>query len=272
MERCFTLKNGARIPRLGLGTWRAEKGEARSAVCFALQNGYRLIDTAAYYGNEEEVGAGLRDAGLRRSEVFVTSKVWVDESGYAETLRAFEASLARLGLDYLDMYMVHWPVQGKYRETCRALAELYRQKRIRVIGVSNFPVRLMRELEAEGELAPLVNQLQFHPLYFRHEEYVFCKEHGILLQAWKPLARGALDGDEGLQNIAAAHGKSTQQVLLAWALGLGLGVIPKSIKPERILQNAAVFDFALTAGEMEYLTALDRGESVSQPPEGVVLR
>ncbi len=267
----FQLRGGVEIPLLGLGTWRAAEGEARRAVCQALLAGYRLIDTAAYYGNEEEVGAGLRDAGLPRSEVFVTSKVWIDESGYEDTLRAFEKSLGRLGLEYLDMYMVHWPVQGLYKETYRAVEELYRQGRIKAIGVSNFSARLLKELDGEMEFGPMVNQLQFHPLYIRHAEYAYCREKGILLQAWKPLARGKLDGDAGLHGIAAAHGKSPQQVILRWGLQRGLGIIPKTVNPVRMQENADLFDFTLTEEEMAYINGLDKGESQSASPDGVVL-
>lgn len=271
LQSKFRLRNGAEIPLLGLGTWRAAEGEARQAVCEALRLGYRLIDTAAFYGNEAEVGAGLRDAGLPRSEVFVTSKVWIDESGYDDTLRAFEKSLARLGLDYLDMYMVHWPVQGLYKETYRAVEALYRQGRVKVIGVSNFSARLLRELDAEMEFGPMVDQLQYHPLYRRHAEEAYCRESGILLQAWKPLARGALSGDEGLCAIAGAHGKSPEQVLLRWGLQRGLGLIPKTVSPERLRVNADIFAFSLEEGEMAYIDGLDRGESQSASPDGVVL-
>ena len=267
----FALQNGVQIPLFGLGTWQAEKGQARHAVSFALQNGYRLVDTAAYYGNEEEVGEGIRDSGVRREDVFVTSKVWIDQAGYDETLAAFEASLSKLGLTYLDMYMVHWPVEGKYKETLQALTELYRQKRIRVIGVSNFPVRLLREEDGALEVPIMVDQLQFHPLYFRREEYEFCKAKGMLLQAWKPLARGAVSGDEGLVGIADKHAKTPEQVILRWLLQLGLGVIPKSVNEARILQNADIFDFQLTEEEMNYMRSLDKGKSLSKEPAGVVL-
>ncbi|MDL2253199.1 aldo/keto reductase [Ruminococcaceae bacterium OttesenSCG-928-I18] len=270
IDSTFALRNGVQIPLFGLGTWRAESGQARQAVSFALQNGYRLIDTAAYYQNEEEVGAGLRDSGIPREHVFVTSKVWIDDAGYDETLAAFEGSLTRLGLDYLDMYMVHWPVKDKYKDTYRALERLYREKRIRVIGVSNFPVRLLREMDAETETGPMVDQLQFHPLYFRGEEYEYGKGQGILIQAWKPLARGRLSEDARLLEMADKHGKTPEQVLLRWLLQLGVGVIPKSVQKQRILQNADVFDFQLEQEEMSYLCGLDKGESLSGLPDGVV--
>ncbi len=267
----FTCKNGVVVPLLGLGTWRAEKGQAQAAVCGALQHGYRLIDTASFYENEREVGAGILESGIKREDIFITSKVWVDDSGYDDTLRAFDKSITKLGVDYLDMYMVHWPVQGLYKETYRALETLYLQKRIRVLGVSNFPLRLMQEMQTQAEVPFMVNQLQFHPLYIRKEEYAYAKEHGILLQAWKPLARGLLSKEPQLVQIASSHQKTVEQVLLRWAVQLGLCVIPKTTNKQRLSENMDIFDFELTQSEMEMIGSFDKGESLSSYPESAVM-
>ncbi len=266
----YICRNGVQIPLLGLGTWRAEKKEAQTAVLKALQLGYRLIDTASFYDNEKEVGDAIAASDVGRDELFVTSKVWIDDSGYDDTLRAFEKSLKELGLDYLDMYMVHWPVRGKYKETYRAIETLYQQKRIRVVGVCNFSARLLKEMTMEMEIAPMVNQLQFHPRYIRKEELYYAKDEGILLQAWKPLARGLLSQDAKIMHMAKTYEKSAEQILLRWAVQLGLCVIPKTVRADRLLENAAIFDFELTQNEMDYLWSLDKGENLSSLPESAV--
>jgi diketogulonate reductase-like aldo/keto reductase len=242
----FRLHTGASIPKLGLGVWQTPRGEVtQKAVEAALRLGYRHIDTARVYGNESDVGAGLLASGIRRDEVFVTTKLWNDDQGYDSALRAFDASLARLGLDFVDLYLVHWPVPGKRLESWRALERLHADKRARAIGVSNFMPRHLDELLAHASVVPAVDQIEIHPFHQQRDTRAACARHGIVVEAYSPLTHGARLHDPTVAAVAERAGRSPAQVLLRWAIQHELVVLPKSSRPERIAENAAIFDFSL---------------------------
>jgi diketogulonate reductase-like aldo/keto reductase len=260
------LNNSVEMPVFGLGTFLSEKGDTtRKAVLFALEAGYRHIDTAAVYGNETDVGAGVRESGIPRDEVFITTKVWNDEQGYDSTLRAFDASLERLKMDYVDLYLVHWPVTGKRADTWRALIHLYEQKRCRAIGVSNYTIRHLKELLADSPLIPMVNQFELHPFNTRKELVAYCHEIGVAVTSYSPLARGRKLASPALAVIAARYHKTPAQVAIRWVLQQNIIVIPKSVHRERILENAQVFDFEITPADMELLDGLNENFSVVPP-------
>jgi diketogulonate reductase-like aldo/keto reductase len=260
------LNNGVEMPSFGLGTFRSEKGlPTQNAVRWALEAGYRHVDTAAAYGNEEDVGIALRQSGIDRHQVFVVTKVWNDNQGYDSTLRAFDASLERLGLEYVDLYLIHWPVTKLRGQTWKALEKLYEQGKCRAIGVSNYMIRHLKELLAESPIVPAVNQVEFSPFLYRKELLDYCRVKGIQLEAYSPLSRGRKLGDPRLAAIAARYGKTPAQVAIRWALQHELVVIPKSIHRERILENAQVFNFEITAEDMQALDALNENYSVIQP-------
>lgn len=262
-----TLNNGVKMPWLGLGVWRVEEGdEVISSVRHALEAGYVSIDTAAVYGNEEGVGTAIRESGVDRGELFVTSKVWNADHGYDATLAAYETSLGKLGLDYLDLYLIHWPVKGKFTETWRAMERLYADDRVRAIGVSNFHVHHLQELLAGAKTVPAVDQVEFHPLLSQVELRRFCKEQGIQLEAWSPLMQGNLDLPL-LAELAAKYGKSPAQIVLRWDLQRGVVTIPKSITAHRIRENADVFDFELSAADMAAIDALNANRRFGSDPD-----
>ncbi|MFZ6027143.1 MAG: aldo/keto reductase [Chloroflexota bacterium] len=258
-----TLNNGVPMPRLGLGTFLSEVGEAtQNAVRWAIEAGYRHIDTARIYRNEEDVGKAVRDSGVPRQEVFVTTKVWNDDQGYDTTLQACDASLKRLGMDYLDLYLVHWPVTGLRNETYRALTQLLETGKTRAIGVSNFTIRHLDELLAQTDIVPAVNQIELSPFHQRPQLVDYCRAKGIVVEAYSTLARGKRADDERLAAIGQQYGKTAAQVALRWALQHEVVIIPKSVRRERILENAAIFDFELSPVEMQAIAAMDEGYSV----------
>ena len=260
------LNNGVEMPLFGLGTFLSERGDkTRKAVLYALEAGYRHIDTAAIYGNEADVGAGVHESGIARAEIFITTKVWNDDQGYDTTLRAFDASLERLKMDYVDLYLVHWPVTGKRADTWRALINLYEQKRCRAIGVSNFTIRHLKELLVNSPLVPMVNQFELHPFHTRKELVAYCQEMGIAVTSYSPLARGRKLADPALAAIAARYHKTPAQMAIRWVLQQGLTVIPKSVHRERILENAQVFDFEITPADMAALDNLNANSSIGSP-------
>ncbi len=272
LQSTTTLHNGVKMPWFGLGVFKVEEGpELIHAVKTAIKHGYRSIDTAAIYGNEEGVGQGIREglaeAGLSREDLFVTSKVWNADQGYETTLTAFETSLEKLGLDYLDLYLIHWPVEGKYKETWRALEALYKAGRIRAIGVSNFQIHHLQDLMKEAEIKPMINQVEYHPRLTQVELQTFCKEQGIQLEAWSPLMQGQLLDQPELQEIAHKYGKSIAQVILRWDLQHGVVTIPKSTKEHRIIENAAIFDLELTAEDMGRIDVLNQNHRVGPDPD-----
>lgn len=256
------------MPWFGLGVFKVENGsEATESVKAAIKNGYRSIDTAAIYKNEEGVGIGIKESGVAREELFITSKVWNEDQGYETTLAAFEKSLERLQLDYLDLYLIHWPGKDKYKDTWRALEKLYKDGKIRAIGVSNFQVHHLEELLKDAEIKPMVNQVEFHPRLTQKELRDYCKEQGIQLEAWSPLMQGQLLDNEVLTQIAEKHNKSVAQLILRWDLQHEVVTIPKSIKEHRIIENADIFDFELSQEDMDKIDALNKDERVGPNPD-----
>ena len=261
------LHNGVHMPRLGLGVFKVKEGEeVEQAVRTAIEAGYRSIDTAKAYNNEEGVGRAIKDSGVSPGELFVTTKVWNSDQGYDSTLRAFEASRERLGLDVIDLYLVHWPVKGKYLETYRALEKLYRDGAVRAIGVSNFQIHHLKDILEAFEIKPMVNQVEYHPLLSQVELRRFCEREGIQLEAWSPLMQGNLDVPE-IAELAAKHGKTAAQVVLRWDLQNGVVTIPKSTNERRIRENADVFDFELSAEDMALLDGLNRNRRFGSDPD-----
>ncbi|MBY4602345.1 MULTISPECIES: glyoxal/methylglyoxal reductase [Bacillus] len=262
------LHNGVEMPWFGLGVYKVENGsEATESVKAAIKNGYRSIDTAAIYKNEEGVGLGIKESGVAREELFITSKVWNEDQGYETTLAAFEKSLERLQLDYLDLYLIHWPGKDKYKDTWRALEKLYKDGKIRAIGVSNFQVHHLEELLKDAEIKPMINQVEFHPRLTQKELRDYCKKQGIQLEAWSPLMQGQLLDNEVLAQIAEKHNKSVAQVILRWDLQHEVVTIPKSIKEHRIIENADIFDFELSQEDMDKIDALNKDERVGPNPD-----
>jgi 2,5-diketo-D-gluconate reductase A len=261
--------DGHSIPQLGLGVYKIPEAAAADAVQVALESGYRHVDTAALYANEAGVGQGIARAGLPRGDVFVTTKVWNADQGYDSTLRAFDESLGKLGLDYVDLYLIHWPAprQDRYVDTWRALEAIRADGRARSIGVSNFHPHHLDRLLAETEVVPVVNQIELHPWLQQADARAYDAAHGILTEDWSPLARGRAIGDPTLDAIGARYGKSAAQVVIRWHLELGDIVIPKSVTPSRIRENLDVFDFALDAADLAAIATLDSGERTGRDPD-----
>lgn len=250
------LSNQVSIPLLGLGVYQSPPGSpTRQAVLKAIESGYRQIDTASLYGNEADVGAAINSCGLPREELFVTTKLWNADHGHKQALQAFETSLKRLGLDYIDLYLIHWPVHGLRQASWQALEQLYQSGRVRAIGVSNYTIRHLKELLATCQIAPMVNQVEFHPFLFQQELLAFCHTQQIQLQAYSPLTRGQRLQDPRILELAQRHSKSPAQILIRWCLQHQVVCLPKSIQSERIAANAAVFDFELSNEEMAQLNA-----------------
>ncbi len=262
------LNSGRAMPRIGLGVWQVPDDTAADAVATAIAAGYRSIDTAAIYGNERGVGEGIRRAGIARDELFVTTKVWNDRQGYDATLKAFDASLKRLGLDQVDLYLIHWPAprQDLYLDTWRALERLNAEGRAISIGVSNFHVPHLERLLGQSGVVPALNQIELHPGLQQAELRAFHARHGIATEAWSPLQRGAVDRPE-IVAIAARHGRTPAQVILRWHLQLGNIAIPKSVTPSRIRENIAVFDFALDEADIAAIRKLDAGTRTGPNPD-----
>jgi diketogulonate reductase-like aldo/keto reductase len=265
-----TLRGGVEMPRLGLGVWQSGAGaETRNAVAAALGAGYRHVDTARAYRNEPDVGAALRESAIPRRELFVTTKLWNTDHGYDRALHAIDKSLASLGLEQVDLYLVHWPVEGLRGETWRAMERIQADGKARAIGVSNYTVRHLDELLAEANVPPAVNQVEFSPFLFQRELLAHCRHHGIQLEAYAPLVRGQRMDHPVLARIAAKHDRTPAQVLLRWGLQHELVVIPKSIHPERIRENADLYGFSLDAADLAGLDGLDEGYRTCWDPTDV---
>jgi diketogulonate reductase-like aldo/keto reductase len=278
----ITLNNGVIMPILGLGVFQTPPDETTDAVASALEAGYRHIDTAAAYGNEREVGEGIRRSGVPRDEIFIETKVWISDYGYEETLHAFDKSAGKLGVEQIDLLILHQALPGAFDTTIgayRALEKLLADGRVRAIGVSNFMVEHLAELLAQTEVVPAVNQIELHPYFQQPEVHAFDTEHGILTQAWSPIGGITSYRDSEKRSfdepvilaIGEAYGKSAAQVMLRWHIQKGVQVIPKSTRAERIAENLDVFDFELTAGEMAEIDALDTGVRGGPEPEAVTL-
>lgn len=260
-----TLQNGVKMPCVGYGTWQTPDGDvARNSVRTAIEAGYRHIDTAAGYGNEESVGAGIRESGVAREDLFVTTKHWIVDRGYEKTIAACENSLKNLDMDYLDLYLIHWPAVAKVSpnweeinaDTWRGFEKLYNDGKIRAIGVSNFLPNHLESLKANSTVMPMVNQIEFHPGYTQPGLVEYCKQNGITVQAWSPLGSGAVLKDPLLMEIAAKYGKSVAQLCIRFALQQDIVPLPKSVTPERILANREVFDFTISAEDIARIAAM----------------
>ncbi len=266
----INLNTGASLPQLGFGVWQVENDEATAAVSTALKAGYRSVDTAAAYENEEGTGKAVAESGIPREELFITTKVWNTDQGYDAALRAFDSSLSKLGLDYVDLYLIHWPAPARdaYVDTYKALEKIHAEGRAKAIGVSNFHPAQLERLFAETSVVPALNQIELHPHLQQGALRAFHAEHAIATEAWSPLGsgKGLLD-DPKIGAIAAKHGKSPAQVVLRWHLQLGNVVIPKSVTPSRIRENIDVFDFELDADDLATLAGLDAGRRTGPDPD-----
>lgn len=272
LQDTTTLHNGVKMPWFGIGVFKVEEGpELVNAVKTAIKHGYRSVDTAAIYENEEGVGKGIKEglmeAGISREALFVTSKVWNADLGYESTIAAYEKNLKKLELEYLDLYLIHWPVEGKYKEAWRALETLYKEGRVKAIGVSNFHIHHLEDLMKDAEIKPMVNQVEYHPRLTQKELQAFCHENSIQLEAWSPLMQGQLLDNDILIEIANKYHKSTAQIILRWDLQNGVVTIPKSTKEHRIIENANVFDFAISKEEMEIIHGLNQNLRVGPDPD-----
>jgi methylglyoxal/glyoxal reductase len=262
LQSCVTLNSGLRMPLFGSGTWAATGSKCRQAVLWALEAGYRLIDTASSYGNEREVGEAVRASGLPRGEIFITSKVWPGQFGYDRTMRAFEESQAELGMGAIDLYLLHWPGDDRQLRAAswQALETLLSEGKVRAIGVSNYEAGELEEIleEGDGRVVPAVDQVPFSPFNQQKKIRSICEDNGIRIEGYSPLTRGSRLGDPQIVKVARAHGRTPAQVMIRWALQRGVITIPKSVHKERIIENAAVFDFELSAEDMAALDGLDR--------------
>lgn len=265
-----TLNNGIKMPWFGLGVFRAEEGnEVENAVRVALEHGYRSIDTAAVYQNERGVGKAIKDSGIPREEIFLTSKVWNTDQGYNSTFKAFDESLEKLQTDYLDLYLIHWPKGERSVETWKAMEELYKKRRVRAIGVSNFLLHHLKEFLPHCNTKPAVNQVEFHPELIQPELYNFCKNNDIQQEAWSPIMKGRAMTVPVLQALAAKYGKNPVQIVLRWDIQKGVVTIPKSVTPERIRSNSDIFDFELSEEDMAKIDRLDKDSRIGGHPDTI---
>lgn len=263
-----TLHNGVKMPWLGLGVYKASVGgEVEKAIDIALKVGYRSIDTASMYQNEEGVGNAIKNSNVPREEIFVTTKVWNDDQGYDKTLAAFEKSLEKLGLDYIDLYLIHWPVRGKYKETWKALEDLYKSGKVRAIGVCNFNIHHLEDLMDHCEIIPMVNQVEYHPLLTQEELKKFCEKYNIQLEAWSPLMRGDVVNQPILVDLAKKYGKTPAQIVLRWDLQNRVVTIPKSVNENRIKENSNIFDFEISEEDMKKIDALNINKRYGPDPD-----
>lgn len=261
------LNNGVKMPWLGLGVWQVDNdNEVEAAVKMAVKAGYRAIDTAEAYENEEGVGKAIKECGVSRDELFITTKVWNSSQGYQSTLGAFEESRRKLGLDYIDLYLIHWPVKGKYTDTWRALEKLYKDGLVRAIGVSNFQIHHLQDLFKKGSVIPMVNQVECHPLLSQKELLAFCKKNKIQLEAWSPLMQGHLELPLLLE-LSNKYGKSPVQIVLRWDLQNEVIAIPKSVHENRIVENSNIFDFELSEDDMKSINELNKNKRFGSDPD-----
>ncbi|MFB3170356.1 aldo/keto reductase [Neobacillus sp. 179-C4.2 HS] len=274
LQATTTLYNGVKMPWFGLGVFKVEEGpELVNAVKFAIKQGYRSIDTAAIYGNEEGVGQAIREAmteyGIKRDELFITSKVWNSDLGYESTIAAYETSLRKLGLEYLDLYLIHWPVEAKFVEAWRALETIYKEGKVKAIGVSNFQVHHLEKILKDAEMKPMVNQVEYHPRLTQAEVKAFCDNNGIQFEAWSPLMQGQLFDNPLLKELANKYNKTVAQIILRWDLQNGVVTIPKSTKEHRIIENSNLFDFELTKVDMGKISSLNENDRVGPDPDNI---
>lgn len=262
-----TLNNGLKMPWLGFGVYQMEDGdEVKNAVSNALKLGYRSIDTASVYRNEMGVGKGIKESGIPRKDIFLTTKVWNDDQRKNRTLAAFQESLERLETDYVDLYLIHWPVAGCYQKTWEIMEDIYKSGRAKAIGVSNFLVPHLQDILNSSAIIPSINQIEFHPYLVQPELLSFCKKNSIQLEAWSPLMQGHIVSVPAVKNIAEKYNKTPAQIVLRWDLQHEVITIPKSVNPNRILENTQIFDFELTQTEMQQLDALDQNKRFGPDP------
>ncbi len=264
----YTMKNGIKIPAVGFGTYLVDNDTVKKAVLDALEAGYRHIDTAFLYQNEKGVGEAIRESGLKREELFITSKVWFDMLGYEKTKQSFETSMERLGLDYLDLFLIHWP-KPEGRESWKAMEAYYDKGVIKGLGVSNYKPDHLEDLMASANIMPMVNQIECHPFLQQEETVAFCKEQGILVEAWSPIMKGHVMRVGVMKDIAEKYGKTPVQIALRWHLQRGLIVLPKSVHTDRIAANLDFFDFELEDGDMALIRSLDRGFRFGYDPSDI---
>ncbi len=268
LSSSLKLSNDVLIPRIGLGVFKMEEGsEVKDAVRWAIEGGYKSIDTAKVYANEAGVGKAIRNTGIARDDIFVTTKVWNSDQGYDATVRAYEKSLEELGFDYVDLYLVHWPVKETYKDSWRALETLYNEGRVRAIGVSNFLVHHLEDVMTSGNIVPMVNQVEFHPRLQQPELQSFCRENGVQMEAWSPIMKGRVMEIPELVEIGNSHDKNPVQVTLRWLYQKDIVAIPKSAKKARIESNVDIFDFELTDEEMTVIENLDQGTRIGPDPD-----
>jgi len=260
------LNNGIEMPLLGLGVYDMHAEEAVEAVRNALQTGYRLIDTAAMYGNEKQIGEGIRQSGIPREEIFVTTKVNNTDQGYDQTLRAFDESMKALGIDSIDLYLIHWPIKNKRASTWKAIEKLYEDGRARAIGTGNYLLPFLEEMDSYAKIVPAVNQIEFSPYLFLKNELDYCRQHKICLQAYTPLLRGQKFNDPRMQALAAKYNKTPAQIILRWAVQQGISTIPKSSNPERIKENFGIFDFVLSDDDILNMNGFHEGFRIVDDP------
>ncbi|NAY91598.1 aldo/keto reductase [Muricauda sp. JGD-17] len=268
LQGTFQLHNGVEMPYFGLGVYLSKDGkEVINAVKNALDHGYRHIDTASIYNNEEGVGEGIKQSTVDRKDVFLVSKVWNTDQGYDSTLKAFDASLERLGTDYLDLYLIHWPKGEKSKETWKAMERLYDEKRVRAIGISNFLKHHIEDLLPDAKIVPMVNQMEFHPYLVQQELIDFCHSIGIQYEAWSPLMQGNIFDLDTMKELAKKYNKTIAQIVLRWDLQKGVITIPKSSKKERILSNADLFDFEIESNDIRLLDSLNCDKRFGPDPD-----
>ncbi len=268
LQGSFELNNGVKMPYFGLGVYLSKDGnEVIQAVGDALDYGYRHIDTASIYKNEKGVGEAIRNSSVKREDIFVVSKVWNSDQGFETTMKAYDESLKRLDMDYLDLYLIHWPKEGLYKDTWKALEKLYKEKRVKAIGVSNFLQHHLEDVLVDSEVVPMVNQMEFHPYLVQQDLVDFCSSKGIQYEAWSPMMQGHIFQMEEFKALADKYNKTIAQVVLRWDLQKGVVTIPKSAKKERIIANAEIFDFELDSSDMKLLDTMDRGKRFGPDPD-----
>ncbi len=270
IKSTLKLKNGVQIPILGLGTYLSKPGkETYNAVRYALDIGYRHIDTAALYANEEDIGKAIRESGIPREEIFLTTKVWNTDQGFDKTIIAFHTSLKKLKLDYVDLYLIHWPRPKTRDETWRALVYLYDEKKTRSIGVSNYTIHHLEDLRTKFQEIPAINQVEFSPYLYQKDLLKYCTKRKIILEAYTPLIRGKKFNDQKLIDLANKYNKTPAQILLRWAIQIGVVVLPKSVNKDRIKENSEIFDFEITEDDMDYLETFNENFRVAWDPSDI---
>ncbi len=262
------LHNGVKMPWLGLGVYKSQEGkEIENAIDHALEAGYRSIDTASFYKNEGGVGKAVKNSTVPREEIFITTKVWNEDQGFEKTLKAFEESRKKLGLNYIDLYLIHWPGKDKYKETWRALEKLYNDGSVRAIGVSNFQIHHLKDLISDCDVKPMVNQVEYHPELTQKELHAYCKQESVQLEAWSPLTRGNIFTTPTIVELANKYNKTAAQIILRWDLQNGVVTIPKSVTKSRIYENADIFDFQLSKEDIKKIDALNKNKRLGPDPD-----